>query len=100
MATIQQFREAWADKENRAAAFEIAREYVAENAALLDPILGNLDSDQLVGLIDLARLAGQDDEVTRLTMYELVGFERRNVGGSINMVGDANLPKRLRGGDA
>jgi hypothetical protein len=96
MATVQDFRTAWADKANRDKAIEIAKEYVAENAATLDPILGGKTSDDLVQMIDLARAAGNEDMVTSLTMYELVGFERREIGGAVRTRPSFTGPARLR----
>lgn len=101
MATIQEFRTAWADKPNRAAAYPIAEAYVAENAATLEPILAGKSSNELVQLVELARLAGNDDMATAVTMYELVKFERKQVGGSLNMqVEPEPLLRRLNGGDS
>jgi hypothetical protein len=83
MATIQEFRDAWADKPNRDKAIAIAEEYITENAAVLDPLFGDKTSPELVTLIDAARLAGNEDVVTALTMYELVHFERQEIGGAV-----------------
>lgn len=87
MATVQEFRTAWADKPNRAAAHAIADQYVAENAATLEPILGGKSSDECVQLIELARLAGNEELVTAITMWELVQFERKRIGGTLNFGG-------------
>lgn len=101
MTTIQEFRAAWADKPNRDAAHAIAAQYVAENAATLEPILGDKSSNELVQMIELARLAGNEDMVTAITMYELVKFERRQIGGALNLQVDPEpLLRRLNGGDA
>ena len=101
MVTIQQFRDAWADKPNRAAAFALAEQYVNENAATLEPILGDKDSDECVQLVSLARAAGNDDMATVVSMWELVTFERRQIGGALNVTAPVNFPvKRIRGGVA
>ena len=93
MATIEEFKAAWADKPNRDQAYAIAEQYVSENAAVLDPILGGKSSDELVKIVDLARAAGNDETATVTTMYELVKFERKQIGGAVNAV-PLNPPKR------
>ena len=99
MVSIQDFRDAWADKGNRATvAFAIAEQYVAENAATLDPILGDKTSDELVGIVDLARAGGNQDMVTMVTMYELVKFERRQIGAAVSMLPKLPIPLRKKGG--
>ena len=83
MTTVQDFVSAWADKPNRDAAYAIAEQYVAENAATLEPILGGKSSDELVQLVDLARAAGNHDMAQVVTMWELVKFPRKNIGGIV-----------------
>lgn len=98
MVTVQEFRDAWADKPNRDAAVALAEQYVAENAALLEPILGDKTSEELVQVIDLARAAGNEDMVTTVTMWELVHFERKEIGGTIAKVIDLSAARRKPGG--
>ena len=90
--TLEQFRAAWADKPNRDKAYALAEQYAKENAATLDPLLGGMDGEDLVRLVDLARLAGDEDNATAITIYELVKFERQDIGGHIAMV----VPPRIR----
>ena len=49
--TIQDFKDAWADKPNRDKAFALAEQYVAENEGILEPILGGKTSDELVAVV-------------------------------------------------
>ena len=83
MATVAEFEAAWADKGNREAAYAIAEQYVAENAATLEPILGGKSSDELVKLVDLARAAGNPEMAQVVTMWELVKFARKTIGGVV-----------------
>jgi hypothetical protein len=85
MATVQDFRTAWADKANRDKAIEIAEQYIAENAASLEPILGGKSSDECVQLVGLSRLGGNDEMATVVTMWELVKFPRKQIGGAVVM---------------
>lgn len=97
--TLQQFRDAWADKPNRAAAITLAEQYVAENRATLEPIFGGKSSTELVTIIDAARLAGSEDVVTAATIWELVGFERKHIGGAVRSI-PVNEPRKREAGDA
>lgn len=89
MVSIQDFRDAWADRANRDAAFAIAEQYVAENEATLAPILAGKSSDELVKMIDLAKLAGNRELADTIKLWELVKFERRHIGGTLRKVLDA-----------
>jgi hypothetical protein len=83
MATIQDFRDTWADRSKRDSALELAELYVNENEDTLGPILADKSSDDCVQLVELARLAGNDDLVTTVTMWELVKFPRKDITGSL-----------------
>lgn len=93
--TIQDFKDAWADKPNRDKAFAIAEQYVAENEGILEPILGGKTSDELVAVVSLARAAGNDEMATAVTIWELVKFERKQIGG-VATTRPVNLPTPLR----
>lgn len=95
--TVQDFKTAWADKPNRDVAYALAEQYVAENAATLEPSLGDKSSDEIVQVVELCRAAGNDDAATAATMYELVKFERRQIGGEIKKVVSFPAPKRKDG---
>lgn len=82
MVTVQDFKNAWANKADRAPAMALAEQYVAENAAVLDPILGGKSREELVKIVDLARAAGNDDMAWTVTMWELVKFPRQQIGGA------------------
>ena len=85
MVSVHEFTSAWADKPNRDKAIAIAEKYIAENAATLDPILGGKTSDDCVNLVSLSRAAGNDDMATVVTMWELVKFPRKHIGGAVVM---------------
>jgi len=87
MVTVQEFRTAWADKENRGAAYALAEQYVAENATVLEAIAGGKTSDECVQIIEALRASNNPDMETAITMYELVKFERKQIGGSLNFGG-------------
>lgn len=87
MVTVQEFRIAWADRDNRAAAYAIAEQYVTENETLLETIAGGKTSDECVQIIEALRASNNPDMETAITMYELVKFERKQIGGSLNFGG-------------
>ncbi|MGE3795891.1 MAG: hypothetical protein AB7I38_18470 [Dehalococcoidia bacterium] len=83
MVTVQDFRDAWANKADREPAMEIARQYVEQERAMLEPILGGKTRDELVKVVDLCRAAGNHNMATAATMWELVTFPRQQIGGDI-----------------
>lgn len=87
MVTVQEFRSAWADKDNRATAYALAEQYVAENATVLEAIAGGKTSDECVQIIEALRASNNSDMETAITMYELVKFERKQIGGTLNFGG-------------
>lgn len=99
--TLQDFRDAWADKPNRDAALALAEQWVEENRATFEPIFGGKSSSELVAIIDAARLAGNEDVVTAATIWELVGFDRKNIGGTVRSIPNLEPARRKpEGGDA
>jgi hypothetical protein len=94
MATLQEFREAMADRNTRDKALELALAYAEENADTYEPILGGKSSDELVTLVDMARAGGNDDLATAITIYELAKFERKNVGGTVEVRPELPTPQR------
>ena len=83
MINISDFTSAWADKNNREAAYAIAEQYVAENSVMLEQMFGNKTSDELVQLVSLSRLAGNHEMAQMITIWELVKFPRKEIGGAI-----------------
>lgn len=75
-----------------AEAEQIAKDYVANNeaqfamaASYSDPVQsadenGLTGHDKLVSLIDLFSKAGDEESALKLTMFELVKFERQEIG--------------------
>ena len=86
MATIQQFREAQAQK-NHAEMLRLAQEFVGAHPELAASLEGK-SSDQLVQAISAAKLMGNRDLATSISMWELAKFERRHIGGALHMRAD------------
>jgi len=98
--TLQDFRDAWADKPNRDAAYALAEQWVEENRPQFEPIFGGKTSSELVTIIDAARAAGNEDVVTAATIWELVGFERKHIGGVVRSIPKVEPAPRQKPGDA
>lgn len=95
MVSVKDFETAWANKADRGPAMEIAQRYCEQERAVLEPIIGDKTSDELVQLIGLLRQAGNHEMAQAVTMWELCNFERRQIGGAVNTT-PVNAPRRLR----
>jgi len=87
MVTVKEFQIAWDDKPNRDKAYALAEQYVAENVTMLEAIAGGKTSDECVQIIEALRASNNPDMAIAITMYELVKFERKQIGGSLNFGG-------------
>lgn len=79
---LEDFKEKWADRENRHLAKAHAEGYVQSNLAELSTLFADLTIEQFVQQVDLYRSQGREDMVIKAEMWNLAKIPPQRIIGS------------------
>lgn len=83
---IQGFVDEWRHGD-RSLAKAMAKEYVEAHRAQIAPLLEPRIREEIVAMIDGARLEGRDADVAIAEMWLLTEYEPQRISGSLNLGG-------------
>ena len=81
---VERFENEW-QRGDRAVARQMAKDYVAERRAELEPILAKFTLEGLVDLVTAYRNAGREEDRIITDMWLLSEYKPQNINGSIQM---------------